>query len=46
MSSPQDSRARHRQKRRRALKNEAWQVRKDAADAASAQPKSKAKKTT
>lgn len=45
MSTPQDPRARRREKRRRALKNMKWEANRAAENAAAAEPKSAAKKT-
>jgi hypothetical protein len=44
MSSPQDARARRRQKIRRALKNQLWIEARAKENAAAAQPKAAAKK--
>jgi hypothetical protein len=46
MSTPQDARARHRQKARRARKNAAWIAARTAENAEAAKPKASAKKTT
>ncbi len=46
MSSPQDSRARRRQKRRRCKKNEAWLLKRDEANAADGEPRVAPKTTT
>jgi hypothetical protein len=43
---PQDSRARRRQKRRRAKKNDLWDTNRAAQNAEDAKPKTPAKKTT
>ncbi|MEN9579002.1 MAG: hypothetical protein RJA70_2011 [Pseudomonadota bacterium] len=45
MSTPQDSRARRREKRRRAIKNMKWDAKRAAENAAAAEPKATAKKT-
>jgi hypothetical protein len=46
MSTPQDARARRREKRRRARKNDAWEVARAQENAEAAKPKTPAKKTT
>ncbi|HEX2732939.1 MAG TPA: hypothetical protein VHM70_15125 [Polyangiaceae bacterium] len=46
MSTPQDSRARRREKKRRARKNADWELRRAAENAEAAKPKSPAKTTT
>jgi hypothetical protein len=45
MSTPQDSRARRREKRRRARKNADWELQRAAENAEAAKPKTPAKKT-
>lgn len=46
MSSPQDPRARRRERRRRARKNSAWEDRRAAENQKAAEPKASAKKAT
>lgn len=45
MSTPQDARARRREKARRARKNAQWELRRAAENAEAAKPKGPAKKT-
>ncbi len=44
MSTPQDPRARRREKKRRTLKNAKWEARRAAEDAEADKPKASAKK--
>jgi hypothetical protein len=46
MSSPQDARARRREKKKRALKNALWTLQRAAENAEAAKPKASAKKAT
>jgi hypothetical protein len=46
MSSPQDPRARRRERRRRARKNASWEMRRAAENQQAAEPKASAKKAT
>lgn len=46
MGTPQDPRARRRQKQRRAKKNLEWELKRAAENAEAAKPKAPAKKTT
>jgi hypothetical protein len=46
MSTPQDARARHREKARRARKNALWVAARAVENAEAAKPKAHAKKTT
>jgi hypothetical protein len=46
MGTPQDPRARHRQKKRRAKKNAEWELKRAAENAEAARPKAPPKKTT
>lgn len=46
MSTPQDPRARRRERRRRARKNAAWELRRADENQKAAEPKASAKKAT